>query len=90
LSTARVRGQEAAVYLGRTGVDAGLVDAVMSPAEAFAALAKLAGAPKSPASSGGVRMPPLEEMRGQRPARATSTANFRRLRRLGIFPGMAS
>jgi len=39
LATARVRATEAAVFLGRAGVDAGLADAVMSPAEAFAALA---------------------------------------------------
>lgn len=38
LPATKVRGQEAAVFLGRNAVMAGLVDQVMSPAEAFAAL----------------------------------------------------
>ena len=41
LAPARVRATEAAVFLGQAGVKAGLVDAVMAPAEAFAALVKL-------------------------------------------------
>ena len=41
IAAARVRDTEAAVFLGRSGIDAGLVDAVASPAEAFGALAAL-------------------------------------------------
>lgn len=40
IPAARVREQEAAVYMGGAGRAAGLVDAVMSPAEAFAALVR--------------------------------------------------
>lgn len=40
ISAAKVRATEAAVYLGAAGRDAGLVDAVMSPADAFMALAQ--------------------------------------------------
>lgn len=40
LSAARVRAQEAGVFMGEKARQAGLVDAVMSPADAFAALVK--------------------------------------------------
>ena len=40
LSKARVRATEAGLYMGAEGVEAGLADAVMSPQEAFSALAK--------------------------------------------------
>ena len=40
MSGAKVRGQQAGVFLGAKAVDAGLADAVMSPAAAFAALVK--------------------------------------------------
>lgn len=60
LSTERVRATEAAVFLGRAGVDAGLADIVASPAEAFAALVKLI----APTHDG---PPPQQEMFRQRP-----------------------
>jgi signal peptide peptidase SppA len=40
ISTMKIRAQEADVFLGEKGRDAGLVDLVASPAEAFAALVK--------------------------------------------------
>jgi signal peptide peptidase SppA len=40
MSKARVRATEAGLYMGSEGVEAGLADAVMSPAEAFSTLAK--------------------------------------------------
>lgn len=40
ISPNRIRAQQAAVFLGAKARDAGLADAVMSPAEAFAALVK--------------------------------------------------
>jgi len=40
LSKARVRATEAGLYMGADGVEAGLADAVMSPQQAFATLAK--------------------------------------------------
>lgn len=40
LSARRVREQEAAVFMGAAGVEAGLADAVMSPAAAFGALVR--------------------------------------------------
>jgi signal peptide peptidase SppA len=43
ISANKVRDQEAAVFMGAKARDAGLVDAVMSPAEAFAALVKSLG-----------------------------------------------
>ena len=40
LSKARVRATEAGLYMGAEGIEAGLADVVMSPQEAFSALAK--------------------------------------------------
>lgn len=48
LSAAKVRGTQAAMYLGQQGVDAGFADAVMSPDEAFATLLRQLDATRPP------------------------------------------
>ena len=85
LATARIRDQQAAVYLGGAAVDAGLADVVMSPAEAFQSLARLV------APAPGPRLPPTRnELFDQHPGRCGAAANVRRLRRLNIMPRPAS
>lgn len=60
IPAARVRDTEAAIFLGGAGRAPGLVDAVMSPASAFAALVKLARQPTAPSP----RTPSRREMFG--------------------------
>jgi capsid assembly protease len=74
----RVRAQEAAVFRGRAGVDAGLADQVASPAEAFAQLARMVGKPASPLRSAPPRpaRPPAAHGRANAPAARRRTARL--------------
>jgi signal peptide peptidase SppA len=79
LEPARVRATEAAVFLGQAGVKAGLVDAVMAPSEAFAALVKLA----KQSTTRGPRMPSRQEMFGPgRPGAAIVSVAVREMAKL--------
>ena len=82
IAPARVRATEAAMFLGQAGVKAGLVDAVMAPAEAFAALVKLT----RQTTTRGPRMPSRQEMLGPgRPGAAIVPVATRERAKLGKF-----
>ena len=83
ISAQRVRDTEAAVFLGRAGIAPGLVDSVMSPAEAFGALVKLARQRPQPAPT--VRVPSREEMFGPRPGAAIVSVTTREKAKLWKF-----
>jgi capsid assembly protease len=81
ISAQRVRATEAAVFLGGAGRDAGLVDAVMAPAAAFAALVKLAASSRPAAPP----LPTRQEMFGRRPGAVLAPLAVRERAKLWKF-----